>query len=109
MLRASAEATGQAGELTTVQDPDAHGGVTAASALAALVDNIVDGDTGNIAKAKDAVTADLGSGAAVDAIAVLANFEMMTRIADATGARHQSVDEEVARRTGADRFTGAPG
>jgi hypothetical protein len=108
MLRASAEATGQAGELTAVQDPGAAGAVDSAPVLAALVDAVVSGDAESIAEARTAVSGELDAAAAIDAIAVLANFEMMTRIADATGALHDQPDLEAAAATGADRFSSAP-
>jgi hypothetical protein len=105
MLRASATATDQPADLVTVQDPDADGGVRAAPELAALVGAVVADRGGESARA-EAVEA-VGAGGTVDAVAVVANFEMMTRIADGTGAAHETVDPEVARSTGADRFPSA--
>lgn len=108
MLRASATATDQATDLRAVQDPEAEGGVDAASALAGFVDAIVEGDARATARARSRVVERLGPAAAVDAAAIVANFEMMTRIADGTGALHESVDADVAHSTGADRFATAP-
>jgi hypothetical protein len=76
--------------------------------LAALVNAIVNGDTSSTAAARSGVVEVLEPDAAVDASAVVANFEMMTRIADATGALHESVDADVAQATGADQFASAP-
>ena len=104
MLRASANATDQPADLDAVRQPDAEGGVDGALELAALVDTIVAGDPGATAIARSRVVDLIGPSGAVDATAVVANFEMMTRIADATGCRHESVDADVARATGADRF-----
>jgi hypothetical protein len=109
MLRASATATDQEGELRAVQDPSADGAVDAAPELAALVDAIVEGDAAGATRARAALVAELGAEAVIDAAAVVANFEMMTRIADGTGARHETIDADVARATGADRFPSAPG
>jgi hypothetical protein len=108
MLRASATATDQPGALGVVQDPTAEGAVDAAPELAALVDAIVEGDAEAASGARSGVIDELGPDAVVDATAVAANFEMMTRIADATGARHESVDPDVAQATGADQFASAP-
>lgn len=85
MLRASAQATGTTAELSTVHDPAAPGGVPFARELADLVAAIVDLDAEAAAGARATVRDRLGDGALVDAVAVVANFEMMTRIADGTG------------------------
>ena len=44
-------------------------------------------DTDTLDEARDALVATAGEAAMVDAAAVIANFEMMTRLADGTGAR----------------------
>ena len=61
------------------------GGVAHGALLAALAEAMWRNDAGELAIARDAVTAVLGGDALVDAIAVSANFHMMTRIADGTG------------------------
>jgi hypothetical protein len=53
--------------------------------LLAWADATVLGDDRSIAEAREAVVAEMGSAAAVDAAAIIGNFERMTRIADATG------------------------
>ena len=49
-----------------------------------------------MAKSRDALIACAGLAVTIDAAAVIANFEMMTRLADSTGARMQT--EVVADR-----------
>jgi hypothetical protein len=108
MLRESATATDRPPDLTAVQDPASGGAVDHVAELAALVDAVVDDDPEAVTAARAAVVDRLGTEAAVDAVAIVANFEMMTRIADGTGAVHETVDADVARSTGADRFAAAP-
>ncbi len=45
-------------------------------------------DDAELGAAREALVAEAGWAFAADAAAVVANFEMMTRIADGTGARH---------------------
>ena len=49
-----------------------------------------------MAKSRDALIACAGLAVTIDAAAVIANFEMMTRLADSTGAR--MLEEVVADR-----------
>jgi hypothetical protein len=58
-----------------------------AELLEALVDAVVGDDRELAASARAAVIEQLGADWLVDACAVVANFEMMTRLADGTGAR----------------------
>lgn len=55
--------------------------------LVGFVDAVVSGDRTAADTARSALGDSGGPAAVVDAAAVLANFEMMTRVADATGAR----------------------
>ena len=57
------------------------------SLLVGFVDAVVNGDPHQSEAARAALAAAAGTTAVVDAAAVLANFEMMTRVADSTGAR----------------------
>ena len=55
------------------------------------------------------LVATVGEAGMVDAAAVVANFEMMTRVADGTGARHDDGSEsfigETAEALGVDGLT----
>ncbi len=64
------------------------GGVRHGQLLAQLAEAIWSNDPDELASARDKVTAAMGSDALVDAVAVSANFHMMTRIADGTGTRY---------------------
>jgi hypothetical protein len=55
--------------------------------LVELVDAVVGDDPARADAARAAVVDDLGPDWLVDTCAVVANFEMMTRLADGTGAR----------------------
>ena len=63
----------------------AASGVEGGEALTALVDAVMTRDEVAIANARGKVEGQLGEPALVDAAAVLANFQRMVRIADATG------------------------
>lgn len=69
-----------------------------ASLLEALVDAVVAGEPDRAAAARAAVATELGPDWLVDACAVLANFEMMTRLADGTGARLR--EQQLAQAAG---------
>jgi hypothetical protein len=64
---------------------DGDGGVTHGHLLARLVEAMWEGDPPTLAAVRDEVTTAMGGDALVDAVAVSANFHMMTRIADGTG------------------------
>ncbi len=66
--------------------------------LEALVDAVVGDDPARAEAARAAVVDELGPEWLVDACAVVANFEMMTRLADGTGARLR--DEQIAAAAG---------
>lgn len=85
MLRASSKAVGQRIDAAaTVQGFDSD--VPHSTLLVALVDAVTGGDAAAAEAARVALEAAAGAAAVVDAAAVLANFEMMTRVADGTGA-----------------------
>ena len=63
---------------------DATSGVKAGVVLAAFAEAIITGDD-ILAQARSAVVAALGEAAMIDAAAVVAGFNGITRIADATG------------------------
>lgn len=63
---------------------DANSGVPGADILCAFAEAIATG-TGDLAAARAAVVATLGEAAMIDAAAVVAGFNGITRIADATG------------------------
>ena len=87
---------------------DAASGVPAGAVLAAFAEAIVTG-ADILPQARSAVVAALGEAAMIDACAVVAGFNGITRIADATGIPLESAkaDETRAWRgaLGIDSFT----
>ena len=79
-----------------------------ASLLAGFVSAVMQGDDAAARSARSTLADAAGPAAVVDAAAVLANFEMMTRVADSTGAVLSArwIESSVADRAtlGADGF-----
>ncbi len=85
LLRGSGEHTGENYDLTAiVDDGGSGGGVAAAGALTAYADAFFD-DGQDFAAARERLHAEIGDEALVDAAGVLAIFNAVVRIADATG------------------------
>lgn len=62
-------------------------------------------DRDALATARELLTAAMGEAAMVDAAAVVANFEMMTRLAECTGAvLHSKASAQAGTAVGADAF-----
>lgn len=85
MLSSSVHALGHTVDLLAVTDrnvdPRLHGGIE----LLNFVDAVLGGSASEISVARSALRSALGWEATVDAAGVIGNFEMMNRIADATG------------------------
>lgn len=64
---------------------EGDGGVLHGQLLSRLVEAMFEGDELLLDAVRDEVAAEMGGDALVDAVAVSANFHMMTRIADGTG------------------------
>lgn len=86
MLRASSRAVGQPIDAVDAVE-GASTGVPLGPELVAFVDAVVDRDPERADAARVALASAGGGAAVADTAAVLANFEMMTRVADGTGAR----------------------
>jgi len=95
-LRVSGQDTGDDYDLDAVSgDAAGAGSIPAGVALNAFAEAICERDPAGIAAARQALVADLGKAAMVDAAAVIAGFNAYPRIADATGipledAKHQA-------------------
>ena len=61
------------------------GGILHGAVLVRLVEAMWDGESDELAAAREAVLDAAGADVLVDAVAVSANFHMMTRVADGTG------------------------
>jgi len=64
---------------------DGDGGIRHGAVLVRLVEAMWEGEPGELAAAREAVLEAAGADVLVDAVAVSANFHMMTRVADGTG------------------------
>lgn len=85
MLRWSAETTRVPVDVRAVTDPSIDPLLPGGRELIGLVDASVDGGADDEGEAREAVRSVLGEPALVDAAAVIGNFQMMNRVADATG------------------------
>lgn len=84
MLRASAIAYEYQIDTRAIADPSINLGVPGSTALIGLVDAVM-GVSGDPGAARRTVIDELGPEALVDAASVFGNFEMMNRVAEATG------------------------
>ncbi len=72
------------------------GGVVHGWLLVRLVEAMWEGDPGPLAAVCDELLAAAGANVLVDAVAVSANFHMMTRVADGTGTPLDSGTDEAS-------------
>lgn len=79
-----------------VGSSEGDGGVANGELLSRLAEAMWAGEASALAAVRDEVTSVMGGDALVDAVAVSANFHMMTRIADGTGT---PVDQAAMDRT----------
>lgn len=84
MLRESAQAFEYELEMAAVGDPTVPSGVPGGNLLLRLVDAVLI-DAEPLESIHAEIQDELGGAALVDAAAVFGNFEMMNRVADATG------------------------
>jgi hypothetical protein len=87
MLRWSSNADGLQADLAAVAAGEGDGGLPHGAELIAFTEAIASGDDDAIATTRAQLVDAAGEAFMVDAAAVVANFEMMTRVADGTGAR----------------------
>lgn len=87
MLRWSSTTAGSPADLTALSHGSGDAGLPFGADLVAFTEAIAGNDVDAIAAARETLTDAAGQAFMVDAAAVVANFEMMTRVADGTGAR----------------------
>lgn len=101
MLSWSSTKTGGDVDLSAVAAGDGDTGVEHGDALLAFATACAERDDEVLARTRDALVSATDVDFMVDAAAVAANFEMMTRLADGTGARMPAdVLEERAQAIG---------
>lgn len=112
LLRASGAMTGTAVELTAVnggREDDA--GVAHGAKLVAFTEAVMRGDDAAIVRERQGLRAVLGPEAFVDVAAVIGSFNVVDRIADATGIPLDdtlgAATEDVRRELGLARFASA--
>ena len=86
-------------ELTSVRDAIGGANVKFARELLDFATAATELDDAALVSAREALIKTAGVAVTIDAAAVIANFEMMTRLADSTGARMP--EEVVAQRLSA--------
>jgi hypothetical protein len=99
MLRASIEHAGLDATIDGING-DGDSGLPFGRELIAFAEAAVSGEPVALAAARTALVASAGHATMIDAAAVIANFEMMTRVADTTGA---AVNEAAADRSASAR------
>ena len=85
-------------ELTSVREATGGANVKFARELLNFATAATEPDDAALVSAREALIKTAGVAVTIDAAAVIANFEMMTRLADSTGARMP--EEVVAQRLG---------
>ncbi|MEN9643792.1 MAG: hypothetical protein RL238_461 [Actinomycetota bacterium] len=104
MLSWSSHQDGTPADVDALASGDGDAGLPHGALLMAFAEAIAQWDDDALTVARDALVGAAGEAFMVDAAAVAANFEMMTRVADGTGAQHapevQADREALAARLG---------
>jgi hypothetical protein len=87
MLSWSSKESGAPADIAAIAAGDADAGLPHGAELVAFTDAAAGVDDARLTAARLALIAAAGEAFMIDAAGVLANFEMMTRVADGTGAR----------------------
>ena len=113
MLRESGRESGADYDLEAVNGGRGDGGVIAGAVLVGFAEAVLAGERAGIAEARGAVGAALGAAAMVDAAAVIAQFDAIDRVADATGTPLEPAKAEASADfrplLGIDDYPGAEG
>lgn len=92
-----------------VSSGEGDGGVAHGQLLSRLPEAMWEGDPSELAAIQDEVTSVVGGDALVDAVAVSANFHMMTRISDGTGTTYGATyferSEKIRKQIGVNDLT----
>ena len=107
MLSWSSSDAGNPADLAAIIDGEGDGGLPLGRELVAFTDGITGYDDDTLDAARARLVEAAGEHFMVDAAAIAANFEMMTRVADGTGARFPA--ESAAARAPLDERLGIRG
>ena len=109
MLRASAQTAGTPVDLRSVTDRAIHSNISAGTQLLDFVDALIHNDfangSGAIETTRQALIEAAGIDGAARATLVIANFEMMNRILDATGVPVPTRMGEITTELGLPAYT----
>jgi hypothetical protein len=109
MLSWSSTESGSPADLAAIAAGEGDAGLPFGAELMAFAEAIARFDDGALTAARERLVEAAGEAFMLDAAAVAANFEMMTRIADGTGARNTeesaAAREALGVRLGIDGFT----
>jgi hypothetical protein len=97
MLSWSSQQDGTPADIDALASGRGDAGLPHGAALLAFAEAVAGWDDVALATARQRVADEAGEAFMIDAAAVAANFEMMTRVADGTGAKHPA--DRLADRT----------
>jgi hypothetical protein len=104
MLSWSSHEDGTPADIDALASGDGDAGLPHGRALLAFAEAAAGWDAAALDQARQHLVAEAGEAFMIDAAAVAANFEMMTRVADGTGAQHSAATladrTALARRLG---------
>jgi hypothetical protein len=111
MLSWSSNELGTPADMSVIASGAGDAGLPHGAELVAFAAAIAGFDDAVLAEVRAALVAAAGEPFMIDAAAVAANFEMMTRVADGTGARHTPATADqrnaIGQRLGIAGFTSA--
>lgn len=111
MLSWSSTEAGTPADLAAIAEGEGDAGLPFGAELVAFAEAAGGFDDEALARARDRLSAVAGDAFMLDAAAIVANFEMMTRVADGTGARFPAESAahraQIDRRLDIGRFTSA--
>jgi hypothetical protein len=96
MLSWSSTEAGTPADLSAIANGDGDAGLAFGAELVSFAEAVGGWDDAALSRARNRLSAAAGEAFMIDAAAVVANFEMMTRVADGTGARFPA-DSSVLR------------
>ena len=94
MLSWSSTKSGTPADIAAIAEHEVDAGLPHGTELIAFTDAVAGMDEAALVAARAALVACAGRSFMLDAAAVVANFEMMTRVADGTGARFPEAGTE---------------
>jgi hypothetical protein len=103
MLSWSSQQDGTPADIDALASGEGDAGLPHGRQLLAFAEAVAGWDPTALAATRDALVVVAGEAFMIDAAAVAANFEMMTRVADGTGAQH-SADREASSMALASRL-----